>query len=716
MGNAIWEKYKTSDSDHSLDDVFRRVARCISKGDILLEKEFYELMSTMKFVSGGRILAYAGTQSEKATLANCYVMGKIEDSMEGIMEALQESALTMKAGGGIGLDFSSLRPYGAMVQGTISIASGPVSFMEMWNAMSRTISGVGARKGAMIAVLRCDHPDIEMFIEAKKDNSVKNPVLEKFNISVAITEAFIKAVKEDKDWDLVFGGKVYKTVRAKDLWRKIIENNWLKAEPGVVFIDRINEMNNLYYCEEITATNPCGEQPLPSYGACTLGAINLAKFVIDPFTNNARIDLETLKMTVRMAVRFLDNTIDVNYYPIPKQEEEAKNKRRIGLGIMGLGSMLAMIRVRYSSSESLRVIEEVMSVIRDTAYMTSVELAKELGSFPFFDKGYYLEGRFIKTLPEYIRNEIKKHGIRNSHLLTIAPTGSISQLAGFVSSGVEPIYQLEYTRVNYGKEIIVRDYAYEEYLKSFKDSNVPDYFVTAYDLTPYDHIRVMAKCQEFVDSSISKTINVPNRTTIEELMDVYLFAHKMGLKGCTIYREGSLDQEILKRQTKPQRERKYKVEGFTYKVKPPDSKHAYYLTFNHERRDGRFVPLEFFINTKNPEHDEWAKALGRLVSAVFRNVEDPTFLADELKEIMGKTMFWSPQRRKFVPSIIAEFGEVMHDYFTDIGLIEPTPPVTAYTEIQKTNSPGYCSMCGQYGLVFEEGCVKCLACGYNKCG
>lgn len=723
INNDIWKKKYKASGDNTPEDTFKRVAGYIA-GTPEEAEAFFEEMASLRFIPGGRILAYAGRGTEKATLSNCYVMGKIEDSMEGIMSALKESALTMKSGGGIGLDFSTLRPYGAEVGGTGSMSSGPISFMEMWNSMSRTISGVGDRKGAMIAVLRVDHPDIEKFIEAKRENSADKPVLEKFNISVGITDKFMHAVIEDKDWELVFNGKVYKTVRARDLWHKIVDNNWHKAEPGVIFLDNVNKRNNLYYCETIAACNPCGEQPLPPYGACTLGSINLTQFIQDPF-GNPSIDWDMLRKTVFTAVRFLDYTVDKNFYPIASQRLEAEAKRRIGLGVMGLGSALAMLKIKYGEGESVKAVADIMSFIRDNAYRASVELAKEKGPFQLFDKEKY-RGWFIEQLPDDIQTAIREVGIRNSHLLTIAPTGSIAQLVGNVSGGVEPIFNVRYYRKNYGVDISVEDYAYRVYKEKFGEpEKLPEYFVAAHDLTPDEHLRVMATCQKFVDASISKTINLPKDISVTDMETIYLRAWDLGLKGCTTYREGCLDEEILSKEKKTTQvqnpwkfERPYVLEGKTYKVKPPENKHAYYLTFTHQRVNGKIRPVELFINTKDPFVEEWIKALGRLVSAVFRNVEDPTFLADELKEIMGKSGFWSARRKKFVPSLIAEFGEVMKGYFIEIGIAEEEVPVEAYEEngVSNNGNLAYCKVCGKQAAVFEEGCMKCLACGYNKCG
>lgn len=721
----VWEKkYKTKE-ENSFEETCQRVAKALANNKEQ-EQNFFEVMASLKFLPGGRILAYAGRGNPKATLSNCYVMPDPEDSMDGIMKSLYECALTMKAGGGIGLNFSNLRPAGDYVRGTDSQSSGPVSFMQMWNAMSRTIAGVGHRKGAQIAVMNIDHPDIEKFISAKKYNTAQNPVLEMFNISVAITDDFIDAVVNDKAWSLKFGGKIYKTVRARDLWHMIVENNWAKAEPGVIFIDRVNRKNNLWYCERITATNPCGEQPLPPGGACTLGAINLTQFVKNPFTSEAFVDIEELLKVVCTAVEFLDNTVDKNYYPIDIQRAEATSKRRIGLGIMGLGSALAMLGVRYDSAEALETVDIIMSTIRDAAYLKSVELAKDKGAFPLFDRKKYLYENpesFAYGLPEEIKREIERYGIRNGCLLTVAPTGSISQLANNVSSGVEPIFSLSYIRRNYNEEFEVKDYAWDTYTTCYpevaKNGSKPEFFTTAYDISPEWHIKVMAQVQKYVDASISKTINLPKETTVEQMKDIYMIAYNSGLKGCTTYRAGCLEVEILSTEKKKEEtkkevkfyERPYRLESKTYKVKVPNTPHAYYLTFSYEIRNGKAKPVELFINTKDTSMEEWTKLVGRMVSAVFRQVDDPTFLIEEFQQIFSPSGFFSPKRRKYVPSLQAEFGEVMKDFFVDIGLMEPDVPINSYEGDLTT-----CPACGKKGAIFEEGCIKCVICGYSKCG
>lgn len=731
LNKHIWERKYKNEMDSCPEDTFRRVAGAVAGNDPGLKDKFFAEMNSLRFIPGGRILAAAGTNKPKATLSNCFVMSPPDDSMSGILNALNDGALTMQAGGGIGVNFSKLRPFGDPVEGTGSIASGPVSFMHMWNAMSMTISGVGDRKGAMIAVLNCDHPDIMRFITAKANNSKEHKVLEKFNLSVGITDDFLHAVKSDGTWDLKFNGKVYKTVRAREIWDTIMENAHRKAEPGILFLSRINELSNLKYCEHIDATNPCGEQPLAPFGSCNLGAVNLSRFVTHPFTDKADFAFPDFHDCVRTSVRFLDNVLDINYYPLNEQREDARRKRKIGLGIMGLGTALAMLRVRYGSDESIEWVDKIMSFMRDTACSYSVELGEEKGTFPLFDPEKYLDGAFIKGLPENIRESIRTKGIRNANLLTIAPTGSISQLAGNVSSGVEPIFCIEYERTNYGEVTPVKDPAFQLYCDLFgqvRAKDAPGYFVGAHDLTPEEHLKVMAACQKYIDASISKTINLPASITVKEMEDVYLHAYELGCKGCTVYREGSLDEEILrKKEARKQSfnpEGYYDLDGKRYQVKIPESKHAYYLNFSHVRNgEGSVKPFELFINTKDPMVDEWTRALGRLVSAVFRNLDDPTFLADEFKEVYAQSGFFSSRRRKFVPSLVAEFGHVLADYFSHIGLTEQEVPIEAYAEAngddtKATPHLGYCKKCGQQSLIYQEGCMKCInpACLYNRCG
>jgi ribonucleoside-diphosphate reductase alpha chain len=452
ISEQIWDqkyRFKRFDGtivDQTVDDTFRRVAKALAskeKDPLKWEDEFFKLMYDFKFLPAGRIFAGAGTGRD-VTLMNCFVMGTIPDSMEGIFDALKEAALTMQQGGGIGYDFSTLRPSGAEVKGVESNASGPLSFMDVWDSMCRTIMSAGSRRGAMMATMRCDHPDIEAFIEAKRDPQR----LRMFNVSVLITDAFMEAVRADRPWELVFKGKVYRSVMAKALWEKIMLSTYDFAEPGVIFIDRINSLNNLRAIETIAATNPCGEQPLPPYGSCLLGSINLAKFVINPFTDGAGIDSTALKAAVKTAVRLLDNVIDNTLFPLDEQLLEEKCKRRIGLGVTGLADALLMLGETYGSHSAVTHVDLLMKMIAEAAYSASCRLAVEKGAFPLLNKTAYLEeGTFVSKFDDVtIESAISAQGIRNALLLSIAPTGTISLYANNVSSGIEPVFAYAYTR------------------------------------------------------------------------------------------------------------------------------------------------------------------------------------------------------------------------------------------------------------------------------
>src|SRR5215470_919646 len=442
ISQQIWDmKYRLKDAgggavDRTIEESWRRVATTLAapeKDPALWAERFYDAMADFKFLPAGRILAGAGTK-RNVTLFNCFVMGTIPDDMRGIFENLLEAALTMQQGGGIGYDFSTLRPKGAPVKGVGADASGPLTFMDVWDAMCRTIMSAGHRRGAMMATMRCDHPDIEAFIEAKREPGR----LRMFNLSVLVTDTFMQAVEENAPWELSFGGTVWKVLPARELWDKIMRATYAYAEPGVIFIDRINRRNNLSYCETISATNPCGEEPLPPYGACLLGSINLAALVRNPFSAEAALDMDELERLVPVAVRLMDNVVDVSGFPLEQQTVEAKAKRRIGLGVTGLADALIMCGARYGSSSAVALTEVWMKAIQRAAYLASVDLATEKGSFPLYDRERYLAGETVMGLDEEVRVQIAQHGIRNALLTSVAPTGTISLFADNVSSGIEP--------------------------------------------------------------------------------------------------------------------------------------------------------------------------------------------------------------------------------------------------------------------------------------
>jgi len=577
ISRHVWQtKYRYADrmvSEHRIADTWHRIARALAafepKDAAIWQNRFFSILQDFKFLPGGRIQAGAGT-ARKVTLFNCFVMGTIDDSIPGIFRALQEGAVTMQQGGGIGIDFSTLRPRGTQAKGAGSIASGPVSFMPLWDAMCGTILSTGTRRGAMMATLRCDHPDIEEFVAAKQQAGR----LRRFNLSVQVTDAFMAAVRSDADWPLVFPAaafegdgetvarewpgsagpvpcRVVRHVRARQLWDLILRGTYEYAEPGVLFIDRINQLNNLRYREQISATNPCGEIPLPPYGACDLGSLNLTRFVLSPFTPGARIDFGSLAETTQIAVRLLDNVIDASRFPLPQQAENAHGTRRIGLGITGLADALVMLGLTYGSDRSLAVATDVMRQICHTAYRASIELAQEKGSFPYFERDKYLQGDFIRSLPEDIQNGIETHGIRNSHLIAIAPTGTISLLAGNVSSGLEPIFAAAYRRKVLAedgtpKEFLLTDYAFELWRATTgAPTPAPDGFVTTADLPVKAHLDMQAALQPFVDNSISKTINVPENCPFDEFKRIYDLAYDLHLKGCTTFRPNPVTGVVL---------------------------------------------------------------------------------------------------------------------------------------------------------------------------
>jgi len=762
LSHQVWDmKYRLkapdgTPMDRDVTDSWSRVALALAEAEapgrwVAHAKDFAHALAGHKFLPAGRILAGAGT-GRSVTLFNCFVMGTIADSMDGIFSALREAALTLQQGGGIGYDFSSLRPKGAAVAGVGADASGPVSFMDVWDAMCRTIMSAGSRRGAMMATLAVNHPDIEEFITAKRTPGR----LSNFNLSVLVSDAFMAAVKADADWPLTFAGKTYRTVRAKALWDSIMRSTYDFAEPGVIFIDRINRENNLGYCETISATNPCGEQPLPPYGACLLGSINLARLVHRPFESDAAVDLEELEQLVATAVRMMDNAIDVSRFPLEAQAHEARAKRRIGLGVTGLADALIFCRVKYGSPKSLELIRIWLSTISHAAYRASVELAKEKGRFPLYDMNPYLSRPHIQALPPDIYNAIAAHGIRNSLLTSIAPTGTISLFAGNVSSGIEPVFAFSYQRKilqsdGSRREETVEDYAVRAFRAKFgNDAALPDYFVTAQTIAPSDHLAVQAACQPYIDSAISKTINVPPAISFEDFSHVYLEAYEMGCKGCTTYRPNAVTGSVLsveepghamaetaepelplpapapKFETRVEKggvvymtrplDRPEELPGHTYKIKWLDTDHAFYITINDIEKDGRRRPFEIFINSKNMEAYAWTLALTRMISAVFRRGGDVSFVVEELKAIFDpRGGQWMNGR--YVPSLLAAIGEVIERHMIDIGFMGRSgPSILPDAKIPMEGARArYCPRCGDASFVRLEGCDSCLSCGYSKC-
>jgi len=768
ISQQIWDmKYRLKGPDgaaidKTIEDTWRRVAKALAEPEqdqALWAERFYDAMTGFKFLPAGRVVAGAGS-ARNVTLFNCFVMGTIPDDMAGIFTHLREAALTMQQGGGIGYDFSTLRPKGAPVKGVGADASGPLSFMDVWDAMCRTIMSAGYRRGAMMATLRCDHPDIEDFIEAKQAPGR----LRMFNLSVLVTDAFMQAVKEDAPWELKFGGTTFKVVPARELWERIMRATYAYAEPGVIFIDRINRRNNLQYCETISATNPCGEQPLPPYGACLLGSINLAALVRDPFSPQARLDLAELQRLVPVAVRLMDNVVDVSRFPLPEQTHEATAKRRIGLGVTGLADALILCGARYGSAQAVELTEQWLKAIERESYLASAQLAAEKGAFPLFDREHYLAGETVASLDADVRQAIATHGIRNALLTSVAPTGTISLFADNVSSGLEPVFSFSYTRRvlmpdGSRKEEEVTDYAYRLF-RRLKGEGIPlpDYFVDAQQLMPADHLVMQAAVQKYVDSSISKTINIPADFPFERFKDVYLQAYELGCKGCTTYRPNEVTGAVLevKKETsgklqpelplpRPQPvakpsdawdagvvymtqplSRPEELPGKTYKIRWPENEHALYITVNDIVQDGRRRPFEIFINSKNMEHYAWTVGLTRMISAVFRRGGDVSFVVEELKAVFDpRGGAWMEGR--YVPSLLAAIGDVIERHMIDIGFMPAKRSATPeLIERKVVNLPpgeggqrprlAQCPKCGEAALIRVEGCDQCTSCDYSKCG
>lgn len=724
------------------------------------------------FCPAGRILAGAGTP-KRVTLMNCYVAPTIADSMDsqpeetphpGIMDALKIASLTQQQGGGIGMDFSTIRPSGARLNrtGDGAVASGPLPFMDLWHSMCSTIMSAGSRRGAMMGTIADWHPDLPHFIVAKQTPGR----MTNFNVSVLVSDAFMEAVKENADWHLYFSVEpvhrdvelglhdfvddagvrqyVYSVWKAKELWELITKNTYEYSEPGIIFVDRVNDTNNLYYCEDIRCTNPCGEQPLPPNGTCNLSAINLSRMVKRPFASDAEFDFDLLKKIVAVGVRFLDNVIEATRYPTEAQANEERNKRRLGLGITGLADALVFLNLRYGSPAAAEFAERIMQTIAVEAYRNSIELAKERGAFPLFDKDKFLNAFFIKKLPESIRAGIAEYGIRNGVLLTIAPTGTTSVVFGNVSSGVEPIFNMLYWR-----KVRQADDTYKKYLTSdyavnvwqqlngelrYKEQNgfivvdderLPKQLVTALELAVEEHVVMQAACQRWVDASVSKTVNVPTETSYDNFAKVYELAYAMGCKGCTTYRPSDVRGSVLDIGKKEEAKkdvadtvRPRRLTGYTYKVKWPHMASAVYITINmHDDR-----PWELFITSKDSSHSEWITAITLMISAILRRGEDPKFLVDELKQI--QSMHHSAWiQGKFYGSLPAYIGAVLEEFFQDQGLI-PKPEeensskykATDVTDMKPQVKGEICPSCHNPTVFRSEGCKLCLNCGHSECG
>lgn len=775
------------------EETWRRVASGIAanekkKNQKFWSEEFYRVMEDFKFVPGGRILSGAGSGYE-VTFFNCFVIPSPKDSRHGILEALGQLIEIQARSGGVGLNLSSLRPKGARVKKVNGTSSGPVNWATLFSVATHDIvQQGGSRRGATMLMLWDWHPDIEEFITVKQDLSKINGA----NLSVCVSDAFMEAVKADSDWDLVYpdladpryddlwrgeieewkaiGGavKVYKTIKARDLWNLICEAAWQSAEPGLHFMDRSNKRSNTWYFERLVATNPCGEQPLGPWAVCNLGAMNLSAYVKN-YTpaSPGEFDFAGFSQDVKVALRFLDNVIDQTYYFFKENEKNAKEIRRTGLGIMGLGDALIKMNIRYGSEESLPVVRKIFQVLRDSAYDASADLAQEKGAFPLFDAEKYLQGYHIKNLSKPLQKKIEKQGIRNAVLLTIAPTGTTSLVSG-VSSGIEPVYEFSYLRRWRGGEEIVYHPLFADWKKEHAALEKPAYFASANDLTPLEHARVQAVAQEFIDSSISKTVNAPNTHTVEDVKNLYMMAYDMGLKGITYMRDGSrqgvLERVVEKPEVKaeeakpavpvtPRVPRPMMLSGTTYKSDTPSGK--MYVTINHDEYE---QPFEVFINNGKSGSDvmAMADALGRMISFVLR-IHSPVPQRERVREIVSelsgiggaRSVGFGENRVRSLPDAVAKLlarhfqfrvnGQVMDRIVlpvnadaaaesTEEALITApmTNGVNGQMEIMQVSPEGeksssstslfdMCPECGSATLAYEEGCRKCYSCGHSEC-
>ena len=708
------------------------------------EEKFYSILEDFRFVPGGRIMHGAGREDITTTLNNCYVVAVKDDSIKSIYNTIIEEALTYKYGGGCGHDLSLLRPSGAAINGTGGDSCGPTGFMNLFSENTNTIAQHG-RRGANMQTLRIDHPDIEKFITIKTGdiNMVKYS-----NISVLLTHKFMDAVKNDADFDLVFDGQVYETIKATDLWNKIISSAHASAEPGLLFWDTMTDYHNAEYCSPLVSTNPCAEQPLPDGGCCNLGAVNLERFVDE----NQNFMVEEFKETVEIGTRFLDNVVDYNLdrHALEDQKKNAMNDRRVGMGILGLGDMLVKMGIKYDSEDAIQTIDQIMAIFRDSTYETSINLAKEKGKFPHFEWKGYNKSKFVKSLPKSLRERIKNNGIRNCTLTTVAPTGS-GAIVARVTSGVEPIFATSYKRMvkkndgGYGKEFDQYT-VYHPIIKELfgTDEDLPDYVTTSHRIDPFFRVKMQGTVQKYIDSSISSTVNLKENTTIETVADIYMKAYENGLKGITVYREGSREGILITNDDKDEdkktetnlgqsrmvegqpRLRPTQTAGLTRRIKTGEG--TLYITINEDEKG--LCEVFTTIGKAGGNAAAQSEAISRLISLALRSGVNPQSIVRQLKGISGPNPTWEDGR--LILSTPDAIGKALDDYLhekkqnpqseEDKKLLI-TMDTNKDEKLAKAIDPEMiasaklmmCKICDSRSVVNEGGCLTCQNCGWSKC-
>ena len=697
------------------------------------EKKFFSILEDFKFVPGGRIMHGAGRKDITTTLNNCYVVAVNDDSIKAIYDTIINEALTYKYGGGCGHDLSVLRPAGKAINGTGGESCGPTGFMNLFSENTNTIAQHG-RRGANMQTLRVDHPDIEKFISIKTGDI---DMVKYSNISVLLTDDFMEAVKDESDFDLTYKGEVYKTIKAADLWNDIIFHAHTSAEPGLLFWDTMKGYHNAEYCSPLVSTNPCAEQPLPDGGCCNLGAVNLERFVDE----KGNFMIEQFKDTVGIATRFLDNVVDYNVdrHALEDQKENAMNDRRVGLGILGLGDMLVRMGIKYDSEDALQTIDQIMQIFRDTTYETSSDLAIEKGQYPHFEWAGYSKSKFVKNLPKTLQNKIKKNGIRNCTLTTVAPTGS-GAIVAQVTSGVEPIFATSYKRRvkendGYGKSFKEYKVYHPIIGKLFgSDDNLPDHVVTAHHIDPYFRVRMQGMIQQYIDSSISSTVNLPEDITVETVGDIYMTAYEAGLKGITVYREGSREGILVSDQKeeipdtaamtgerattaveKSPRVRPSQTAGVTRRIRTGEG--TLYITINED--ENGLCEVFTTIGKAGGNAAAQSEAISRLISLSLRSGLDPHAIVRQLKGISGPNPTWEDGR--LILSTPDAIGKALDDYLmerdekTSENQTSSSSEKPRITLAQDDEGIMICTKCHNYSVIHEGGCLTCRECGWSKC-